>query len=102
MLCQGAAECANFCSIYTKLQHLANATINAGFVMIQSARVGVGRFAEGVRARDFPLSTDPKNERRGVCGWKIAGLTQSCKKYYRKRDAGDCVASAIIDADADD
>ena len=55
MLRQGAAECANFFSICTKLQHLANAIINAGFVMIQSARVGVGRFAEGVRARDFPL-----------------------------------------------
>ena len=27
--------------------------INAGVVMIQSARAGVGRFAEGVRARDF-------------------------------------------------
>ena len=33
-----------------------------------------------------------------MCGRKIAGLTQSCKKYYCKRDAGDCVASAIIDA----
>ena len=43
-----------FC-IFTKLQHLANAIINAGFVMIQSARVGVGRFAEGVPAGDFPL-----------------------------------------------
>ena len=52
---QGAAECAIFFSICTKLQHLANAIINAGFVMIQSARVWVGRFAEGVRARDFPL-----------------------------------------------
>ena len=49
-----------------------------------------------------PMSTDPKNERRGVCGRKIADLTHSCKKYYRKRDAGDCVASAIIDADAND
>ena len=48
------------------------------------------------------LSTDPKKEQWGVCGRKIAGLTQSCKKYYRKRDAGDCVASAIKDADADD
>ena len=51
-MCQGAAECANFFSIIIciKLQHLANAIINAGFVMIQSARVGVGRFAEGMRA----------------------------------------------------
>ena len=52
------------------------------------------------------VSTDPKHERWGVyvCGRKIAGLTQSCKKqaYYRSRDADDCVASAIIDADADD
>ena len=58
MLRQGAAECANFFSICTKLQHLANAIIKAGFVMMQSARVAVGRFAEGVRARDFPLGTD--------------------------------------------
>ena len=57
MLRQGAAECVNFCSICIKLQPLANVIINAGFVMIQSARVGVGRFAEGVRARDFPLHT---------------------------------------------
>ena len=35
---------------------IANVIINAGFVMIKSARVGVGRFAEWVRARDFPLS----------------------------------------------
>ena len=55
MLRQGAAECVNFFSICIKLQHLANVIINAGFVMIQSARVGVGRFAEGVLARDFPL-----------------------------------------------
>ena len=54
MLRQGAAECANFFSICIELQHVAN-VINAGFAMIQSARVGVGRFAEGVRARDFPL-----------------------------------------------
>ena len=48
------------------------------------------------------ISTDPKNEQWGVGGQNIAGLTQSCTKYYRKRDASDCVASAIIDADADD
>ena len=57
MLCHGAAECANLFSICIKLQHVANAIINAGFVMIHSARVGVGRFAEGMRARDFPLHT---------------------------------------------
>ena len=55
MLRQGAAECANFVSICTKLQHLANAIINAGFVMLQSARDGVGRVVEAVRARDIPL-----------------------------------------------
>ena len=36
------------------LPHLANVTINAGLVMIQSATAGVGRFAEGMRARDSP------------------------------------------------
>ena len=54
------------------------------------------------RTKQCLVSTDPKNEQWGVRGRKIAGLTHSCKKYYRKRDAGDCVASAIIDADADD
>ena len=51
MLCQDAY----FVSICIKLRHLANAIINAGFMMIQSARVGMERFAEGVRARDFPI-----------------------------------------------
>ena len=54
MLRQDAAECANLFNICIKLRHLANVIINAGFAMIQSAIVGVGRFAEGVRAKDFP------------------------------------------------
>ena len=61
MLRQGAAECVNFVSICIKLQPLANVIINAGFVMIQCARVAVGRFAEGVRARDFPLQCNMDN-----------------------------------------
>ena len=36
--------------------------------------------------------------RLGVGGRTIAGLTQSCKTYYRTRDAGDCVAYVLIDA----
>ena len=55
VLRQDAAECANFVSICIQLRHVANVIINAGFVMIQSDRVGVGRFTEGVRAKDFPL-----------------------------------------------
>ena len=50
VLRQGAAECADLCSMCIKLRYLANVIINAGSVMIQSAIVGVGRFAEGVRA----------------------------------------------------
>ena len=59
VLCQGAAECANLFSICIRLQHLANAIINAGFVMIQSARVGVGHFAEGVRVRELSYLAMP-------------------------------------------
>ena len=62
MLRQGAAECVNLFSICIKLKHLANVIINAGFVMIQSARVGMGRFAEEVRARDFPLLANPLSQ----------------------------------------
>ena len=58
MLRQVEAECVNFVSICIKLQPLANAITNAGFVMIQCARVGVGRFAEEMRARDFLLDCD--------------------------------------------
>ena len=55
VLRQGAAECADFFRICIKLQHLLKVIINVGFVPIQFTRVGVGRFAEGLRARDFPL-----------------------------------------------
>ena len=56
VLRQGAAECADFVNIRIKLRHLPNVIIHAGFVLIQFARAGVGRFAEGVRAGAFPMS----------------------------------------------
>ena len=52
MLRQGATECADFFQNVhkiDKLRHLSNVINNAGFAMIQSARVGVGRFAETKR-----------------------------------------------------